>query len=163
MLQASAFAEGERQGGLISQAFTALSAKRGSALGRSLSRLEPQVGQPFPFCQISQGCPLDPMWWDTECRILTWPSVYLVHPNSSGAAFMCICAGAPTLADGLSNVCVVMQRHAMFRWHSRAFHAELHILPHSMSHNWSQSGSQNVDTVLAGRLVGRHTFLGLFG
>ena len=41
--QASAFAGGERQGGLISQAFTALSARRGSALGRSLSRLEPQV------------------------------------------------------------------------------------------------------------------------
>ncbi len=39
--------ESGQRGGLVSQAFTALSARRGSALGRSLSRLEPQVANKY--------------------------------------------------------------------------------------------------------------------
>ena len=47
----SSVSEGaHKQGGLVSQAFTALSARRGGALGQSLSRLEPQVRTPLPLC-----------------------------------------------------------------------------------------------------------------
>ena len=45
----AALSEGPHaRGGLVSQAFTALSARRGGALGRTLSRLEPQVPPPPP-------------------------------------------------------------------------------------------------------------------